>query len=189
MSGLDHGDTMQYTYGADETQPAGPFIRVIAPTDIQQVAEQMARVLKDSYPGIDLLNTRLWHLIGAFVYSGPIVEWLQRVIALEREWRASLNESSADRFKNELRSRHGYTVDDVVDYNRAYLQVMREGLVPDSIRVPWTYQPETVAADIGKGAADVMKSVWPYLLGAVAVYAAVSAFAPNLIAGLMHGRR
>lgn len=180
---------MHYQYGADETQPAPAFVRVVAPTDIQTVSAAMARIIKDYYPGMDMLNPTLWHLLGAFTYEGPVIEFLQRVIALEREWKTSLNEGSSNRFKAELRSRHGYSVDDVVVYVRAYLQAIREGLVPDSIMMPWSYSPTSAAEDVGAAAAGVMKSVWPYALGALAVYALISAFAPNLIAGMLKPAR
>lgn len=179
---------MHFTLGVDETQPAPIFVRVIDPTDIQNVASEMARIIKDYFPGVDMLNTDLWHLIGAYTYSGPIMDFLQRLIALQREWKQSLTKSTQDQFKAALQSRHQYSDMDISFYIRAYLQALQGGSVPQSIQQPWNYQPSSAATDVGKVAAESLKSVWPYLFGAVAIYGLVTAFLPNLIGSLSRSR-
>lgn len=175
---------MYYQIGVDETQPAPPFVRIVAPTDIQKVAAEMCRIIKDYYPGIDILNIDLWRKVG---FDGaPVIEFLQRMIGLSRERKDSIDDTTINDYKTILRTRYGYDVQDMVDYTRAFLQAKREGLVPNSILRPYEYEPTTVTQDVIK---TITKDFGPLILGAIAVYALVSVFLPNVITGFLKPRK
>lgn len=179
---------MHYQLGADETQAAGLFVRLVAPTEVQKISARMAQIIKGYYAGVDWLNAYLWRILGVSTLEGPLIDFLTNMIALERERRDSLNEATAGEYKATLRARHGYDVDQVVDYVRAYLQCMKEGLVVQAIQEPWTYTPTTIAQDVGGVATGTVKALTPLLLGAVAVYAFVSVFLPNLLGAITRPR-
>lgn len=172
---------MQYTLGIDETKPAAPFVRIVAPTDIQKVSMAMAELIKGYYPGLDLLNPSLWRKLGFSAVEGPLVTFVQRVVSRERELKQSLTADGSEYFLDYLLNTYGYRADDLADYMKAYVDLVRQGSVPKSIMEPWDYTPTTFAQDVGAATGAATKSIAPLLLGAIAVYAAVTVLLPKLI--------
>lgn len=168
--------------GIDETQPALPFVRLVAPTDIQQVAAELSRIIKDYYPGFDLLNPDLWRKLGFSTLEGPLIDFLQRLVQVERERGDSLTASNISSYYVAMKDRYGYSTEDLNDYLRAFTEAAAAGLVPDTILKPYSYTPTTAAEDVAQTVSrTVIPTLGPLLLGALAIYAAVTVLLPKLI--------
>lgn len=146
---MDYKHYMMYNGLGSEQEPNPAFVRIIAPTDIQLVAREMARIIKDMYPGIDWLNPDLYRKLGMDPES-KTVPWLQRLILLEKQLTRPLTLESALEFEGMLLERYPeYRREDVRDYIQAYIDVLEAGNVPESIAEPWDYILETPAEKIG----------------------------------------
>jgi len=173
---------MHYQLSADEQQPnTVPFLRMVAPTDIQKVAERMRNIITGYYTGIDVLNFALWRKIGMTSLEGPLVDFLTRMMQWERDNKQSLVRDGSEYFVDYMMQKFAYNANDLADYVKAYLDALEGGMVPPTISEPWDYTPTTTGEDVAKGAAAGVKTLAPLILGIVAVYAAVTVLVPKLI--------
>jgi hypothetical protein len=170
--------------GIDETKPGLLYVRDFSPTDLDKVETEIVRRVMGYYPGIDLLNADLWRKLG--FAGGPVYEYLQQMMDLERRWNKSMDAGNAPEFNTEIQSVYATNSQDLIDYSRAYTEALAEGLVPETISKPWTYTATSVVQDVGAGVQMGVKTFWPLILGGVAVYALAAAFLPNLVGKLAH---
>jgi hypothetical protein len=175
---------MQYTLGIDETKAGLPFVRMIAPTEFDQVISIMLRRIKGYHGGIDFLNPGLWLEIGA--EGGPVKDYLTYVMDIARTTKTAMTPENAPDFNTQIKEKYGLNSGYLIEYSKAYLECVETGEVPKEIREPWSYEPTSVAQDVGSGVTAGVKTLGPLILGAVAVYALVSAFLPNLVGKLAH---
>lgn len=171
---------MMNYYLGDEQAPAPLFVRLVAPTDLDQTVKRMIDVIKDYYSGVDLLNLGLWRKLGW--EGGPVVDFLQRYFIIARTRKEAVNEANMASFVADYLSRYpGSREDDTVDYFQALVDLAKAGMVPDTIYRPWTYEPQTLAEEIG---GVVQKSVVPtiILFGvlAIAAYGVSTTILPQL---------
>lgn len=162
--------------GIDETKPADPFVRLVNPSELDKVAKEMARLIKDYYPGIDIVNINLWRKLGLSVDSGsgPLHDFLQHYIQVARETGTHLTSSNKDWWATTISERFGTRLDDVQDYIRAMLDMIKAGTMSDVILKPYGYQ----ATEIG---GDFMQNTFPKLVVAVAVIGGVMVLANSII--------
>jgi hypothetical protein len=186
---------MNYMLGEDQTAPAGLILDIISPTDANQVAADMAELVKTYYPGNILtqeLNPDLWRKLGFDAYSGPIPGWLKTVVAWERTNKTSLDKNTATAFTTQLfQNTNVYRSDDNDDYIRAWTDLDAQGRLPDTMKKPWTYTAPAggllsdvagaAGKAVGSAASGMGAGVGVLLLGAVAVYAAVTVFLPKML--------
>lgn len=162
--------------GADETKPAGVFMRLVNPTELDKTAKEMARLIKDYYAGWDFFNLSLWRKLGMSVESGsgPLHDFLQHYIQIARESGDSLSERNQEWWINTIHERFGTRTDDVQDYVKAMLDMIRAGTMSETILKPYRYEP----TEIGE---DFMKSMFPKLVIAVAVIGGTMVLANTII--------
>lgn len=144
--------------GIDEQQPALPFIRLFSPTDIQETAWKMAKIIADRHSW-DWINPTMWRIVG--LESGNVIDFLRRYILVARTWQTPLTPDTAPQFKQYFIQQYDYRADDLEELFNAFFQVRDAGMMPDTIFAPWGYVPSTVAEDIGEA---VTKNIWPKLL-------------------------
>ncbi len=163
---------MHYMSG-DETAPGLPFIRLVNPTDFDKTLSKMVELYNAQYPGI------AW----SDLFGWGMSDWLKHVIDLSREWKTGIVDSaSAGTFNAAIFARYPKAnPEQMQKYAEAYLLALAASAVPASVQKPWSYTPTEVGDGIALGSKAVVKSMTPLILGAVAVYALVSAFLPNLI--------
>lgn len=164
------------TLGADETKPGAVFVRLINPTELDKVALEMSRIIKGYYSGVDILNFDLWRKLGMDVGSqgNPLQEFLQHYMQVARETNDSLSERNKEWWITTINERFGTRLDDVNDYIKAMLDMIRAGTMPDIILKPYGYEP----TEIGE---DFMKDIFPKLVIAVAVIGGVMVLSNTLI--------
>lgn len=170
---LQRGDHM---LGADETKPAGAFVRLVNPTELDKTAKEMSRLIKDYHAGWDFANPSLWRKLGLSVDSGsgPLHDFLQRYIQYARETRTHLSERNKDVWIQQMHERYGTRLDDLQDYIRAMLDMIRAGTMPDVILKPYSYEPTEIGA-------DMLEAVFPKLVIATAIIGGVMILSSTII--------
>jgi len=148
---------MQYL-GIDEQAEALPFVRLFDPTDLQRVGWKMGGIIEGNHSW-DWLNPTVWRVVG--LESSNVIEWLKRYIEIARQWRLPLTHDTAPQFQQHFIEQYGYSASDLDEYFDAFWAVREQGLMPDSIYMPWEYQPTTVSEDIGQA---VSKALSPKLI-------------------------
>jgi len=151
---------MQYL-GISEQEPALPFVRLVSPTDIQEVGWKMGGIIADKHTW-DWLNPAMWRIVG--FESGNVIKFLKQYILIARQWQISLTPENKEQFKEYFVAQYEYRPDDLDELFDAFFQVRDAGLMPDTIYAPWTYESTTLAQDIGKAAGEAVKSVFPKAL-------------------------
>lgn len=175
-------------FGIDETQPAPVFVRLVSPTDIQKVSARMSAIIKDYHEGLDILNPYLWSVLGMSTLSGPVVDFLTRLVGLQRERKDSLTKDTAAAYILLIAARFPeYSTEQIKDYVNSYLQCMSEGVVPESIVRPYDYHPSSAAEDAAAVATSAVKSLAPWLVGGAVVYMLITAGIPSMIGNLLSG--
>lgn len=157
--------------GRDETKPAPLFIRGISPTEIQQLATEMIRVIKGYYPGIDIINPYLWAAVGVEADNptgGPVIEFLQRYVDAARTMRKTLTRTSKDYFYEYLYRNFEYEPKRLNDYLEALLDLQAANKIPPAFRNPLSYEPSSLAADIGKPLRNIL--IAGAIVGGIYVY-------------------
>ena len=149
---------MNYQLSGDPTVPAAPFVRQIAPADIDIVAAAMADQLRKYHDwGATVWPfTDAWRVIG--FDNGAIVTFLQRYVLTSRDWKISLTLDNWSRFADELQGLYNYSDADISDYLRAMLDTQAAGLMKDTIIKPYTYTPTTPLQDIQAAAKTTAKT-------------------------------
>lgn len=144
--------------GADPTVPAPPFIRQIAPADIDTVAAAMADQLRKyhKWSSVILPFTDAWRVIG--FDNGAITTFLQRYVLVARDIRAGIDSSNWSRFADELQGLYGYSDSDITDYLRAMIDVQAAGLMKDTILHPYAHEITTPIEDITRGVTVAAKT-------------------------------
>lgn len=162
--------------GADETKPAAPFVRLVNPSELDKVALEISRLIKSYYAGFDIVNPALWRKLGFDVGSqgNPVQEFLQGYIQVARETQKSLSERNKEWWIDALHSRYDIRTDDLSDYIRAMLDMIRANTMPDAILKPYDYTPTEIGEDIAKG-------VFPKFVLAAAVIGGTLVLANTLI--------
>jgi hypothetical protein len=162
--------------GADETKSAGAFIRLINPTELDKVAQEMARLIKSYYPGWDLFNINLWRKLGMDVGAegNPLQQFLQGYIQIAREYRRPFSSHDMAWWIDIMNERFDIRHDDLEDYFRAMQDMIRAGTMSETILKPYGYEP----TELGE---DVMKTVFPRLVIAAAVIGGVFILSSTLI--------
>lgn len=164
----------QQTLGIDQQDQGIPFYRFINPTDLDKVVKKMVEVINDNH-SFDLVNPSLWALVG--LGGDTVAAFMKRYILVARQLRKTLTQSTRAIYEAELNTRYGYNDKALDEYLDAYLQVLSAGLVPDSIARPWNYNESSIQSDI-------LKTLIPLVLGAVAVYGVATVGLPVLIGQL-----
>jgi len=162
--------------GADETKPAAPFVRLVNPTELDKTAKEMSRLIKDYYAGWDFFNPELWRKLGLSVDSGggPLHDFLQHYIQYARETNSYLTERNKELWVQNMHERFGTRTDDLQDYIKAMLDMIRAGTMPDTILKPYRYEPTEVGEDI-------VSSLMPKLIVATAIIGGVMIFSSTII--------
>lgn len=164
-----------YSYlGADETKPAGTFVRLVNPTELDKTAKEISRLIKDYYAGWDFFNLDLWRKLGVTIEGGPVYDFLQHYIQLSRETRDSLSERNREQWVDAMHERFGTRRDDLEDYIRAMLDMIRAGTMSETILKPYRYEP----TEIGE---DFMRSMFPKLVIATAIIGGVMVLSSTII--------
>lgn len=171
---------MNYHLGADEQSRSALFVRYINPSDLQKLSYRMRDSIKARLSW-DWINPQAWRLLG--FEGGPVETYLERLVLLQRQWGSTMTASNRTSFERVLVEKYGYNPEDVAIWTDAYLELFEAGLVPSTISQPWTYEPTTLAEDIG---GTVKKSIFPALalvgIAAVAVYGFTTQGIPGLAA-------
>jgi hypothetical protein len=182
---------MQYeTLGIDETQPAPLFVRLAVTPDITEVTNAIETLIKSYYPGF--LNFDAMRKIGFSLnpWSDKIMGFVSTVIDCERAAGQTLTRDNESAFRDKVHERHpDYRDDDVTDYFRAWNDLISAGRIPATITQPWNYTPTTISQDAGTALGQAASSasasgigdIAPLVLGAIAVYAAVTVFLPKML--------
>lgn len=162
--------------GADETKPGAPFVRLVNPSELDKVALEMSRLIKSYYAGFDIVNPALWRKLGFDVGSqgNPVQEFLQSYIQVARETRTHLSEANKEWWIDALHTRFNIRKDDLSDYIRAMLDMIRANTMSDTILKPYDYTPTEIGEDIAKG-------VFPKFVFAAAVIGGSLVLANTLI--------
>jgi len=167
---------MQYL-GISQQEPALPVVRLIAPTDIQEVAWKMGEYIGDRHSW-DWINPSMWRIVG--FESGNIIDFLQRYILVARQWKEPLTRENQDRFSSHFLSEYDYRESDLSEIFEAFFAIREAGLMPDTIYRPWSYEGTTLAEDIGAAAGKAVLPLGILAIAAVAVYAFFSKGAPAI---------
>lgn len=162
---------------------APPFVRLVAPTDKQQVAYKIGEAIADEHSW-DWVNPTVWRLVG--FESGKVLAFLDDYMLIARQWKMSLEENP-DTFMAYFVGNKGYPPDDVKVYFDKLLSLRRAGLVPDTVYRPWTYEQKSVAEEAAETVSTaVRKATIPFIvlaLGGIAAYAFFSTGLPRFAAG------
>lgn len=142
--------------GQDEQQKGEFFWRTINPTEFDKTAVRLAKRLK-SYYSWDLVNPRVWSLVGAFEHSGPHTDWLEAYISVSRDTGMLMNDEYQDYIVAEIEQRYGIPAGKQQEYVRAFRELIDEERVPDILIRPFSYsleemrEPIDIVADVAKG--------------------------------------
>jgi len=174
--------TVYQPLGRDEQAPAPLFVRLINPTDLQRVSVKMCELIRQRYGWLDRLNpwSSGYRLLG--IECENVTEFLQNYIMIARQLRLQLNENTRADFAAHMAEQFGYRAEDLDVWIEAFLQVKKAGMVPQSIAIPWAYEPTTVGEDVAKTVTRSLPVVALIGLAAVAVYAFSSRGLPRLAA-------
>jgi hypothetical protein len=176
--------------GIDETQPAPAFVRLVVTPDITEATNNIETLIRAYYPGF--LNFDAIRKIGINLnpWSDKIMGFLQTVVDYERTIQQTLTRDNEAAFRDKVHEQHAdYRDDDVTDYFRAWNELLAAGRIPDTLTRPWGYTPTTIAQDVGAAVGQTASSasksgvgdIAPLVLGAIAVYAAVTVFLPKML--------
>ena len=146
-----------------------PFASLFSPTDLEEAAHQMAKILESNGHG-GLVDRVLWLPFGK---PQGVIKWLQKFILIARALKQDLSETTQGTFLNQFVSQ-GYNVKDCTLFINAYLQALSSGLLPLSIAKPLNYAMTTASQ-------DVVKAITPLVLTAIVAYIAINSLVPNLI--------
>jgi len=165
--------------GRDEQQPSPPFLRVVSKTDIQKLTGKMIDLIPEYHGGIDWLNPILYKRLGFFELSesNPVLVFLTRLILEMKKKKKSLTENTREIYRTTLINKYGYSEGAIDDYLKAYLELKSAGEVPESIDIPWDYEPSGFVDDIGKSA---FSKIGLYILGGVAIYGLSTTIFPQI---------
>lgn len=182
---------MQYeVLGIDETSPAPVFVRLVVTPDITQATNDIEALIRAYYPGF--LNFDAIRKIGINLnpWSDKIMGFVQTVVDYERVVTQTLTRDNEAAFRDKVHEQHAdYRDDDVTDYFRAWNELLAAGKLPSTLTQPWGYTPTTIAQDVGAAAGEAASAasksgigdIAPLVLGAIAVYAAVTVFLPKML--------
>ena len=175
-------DTVNRYMGADETAASTiPFIRFLNPTDVQDVVQALRDKIATYHGGLDVLNPFLWMEVGLNNAEGPVYDFVQRLIEWERVNQATVTAKNGEVFLDHMTRSYEYNLKHLADYVKAFTSLVAESRVPSTIAQPWGYTPTSAAEDVGAAVATATTKMAPLLLGALAVYAAVTVLIPKLI--------
>lgn len=122
--------------GADETQSAGLFVRLVNPTEFDKAAEAIRARLKTEY-NWDLFNAELWGLIG--FAGGPVKKWLTLYIKESDRLGKPYYRNDLIQWEN-IFAKYGYDKKTADTYLRVLRQLHSEGNISETIYNPNTYR-------------------------------------------------
>jgi hypothetical protein len=168
-----------------------PFGRLIAPTLIESTAAEMSRIIRDANPGIDELNPRMWNTLGGG--NSRVVEFLQRLIQLERERQQSYGPAAKAGFIAVLSTQYPEYGGSkggprLGNYLYALDRMLAAHTVPEEILRPWTYEPQTIAQDVAGAASKAVGKLGLWIVLGIFAYGLATTLLPQLSSSLF-GRK
>ena len=127
------------TLGRDESLPGVPFIRLMNPTDFDNVREAMRITIKEKL-NWDFINPLAWKTIG--LAGGPIDKFLidYKSIAIQRK--EGYNPLNKKQWENIFIQGYGYDEESISLLLDTFWELYTANKIPQSIYQPWTYIPE-----------------------------------------------
>lgn len=172
--------------GIDEQAPGIPYVRAFNPSEFDKVVLNMTRLIKEYYPGIDLLNLELWGLLG--FGSVPVENFLNQYIQIARENNIVYTPENEPFFIEEMENRFSSDPEKLSVYFKALYDLKKAGKVPDIIYNPAGYTPTELAEDIGTAATPAIQGTLTKILFFGVLAAGAYAAGPAVITAIQ-GRR
>lgn len=181
---------MNYTLGAESTQEqanAPLFVRLFNPSEFDLAAQNIAKRIKSYYPGVDLLNLKLWSMLGFDPQRGPVGEFLDNYIIVSRERQQSVTFVDMQEWVSYFESRFGTKREYLENYFKALLELANAGEIPDVIYRP--YQYEFKAPEPGDNILPAVKPVINKLIIGAVIVGVAYVTAPSILKAFSTRRR
>jgi hypothetical protein len=176
---IDENSTYHYL-GGDQQSRSAPFIDMIAPNDFD-------KLVSDIWKNVSLQYTWIYILFSGYSVD-KCSNMLAAYLAESRTSKTVLTPQSFLDFKQILMSKYGFSDEHTNLFLNGFINADEQGLVPASLKTPWTYTSTSAIEDIANQLAnkttnDLTNRIFWYALGGIAVYGIATSIIPQLAAG------